>query len=432
MKSLTIAWKDLKQAFRSAFALMFMFVVPMLVTGMFYLMFGSQSAPAEEAFQLPATRLVVANLDLGDEALASGLASSGAGSSIRSLGDAVLRGLQEPALKDILVVQQAGSESEARALVDQQAADAALIIPADFSARYAAGESAAEAAFYAGANETFGVEIARGIIEQVLDSFAGVRIAVDVAGSRLASGGLAHEQAAAQAAAQYSQHVAQGQNLANLITLRAPAKAGAAEQSQPGTVASILGPIMSGMMIFFAFFTGGSTAQSILQEEERGTLARLFTTPTRTSVILQGKFIAVGLTVLVQVTLLLIAARLVFGIEWGTLPMVALAAVGIITCAATFGIFVTSLMKSTRQGGAVYGGLMTVTGMLGMMTIFAGQGGTVEIISLLTPQGWAVRGLSLAMNGSGLPEAAVNTLVMLVISAVFMGVGVWKFSRRFA
>ncbi len=36
-------------------------------------------------------------------------------------------------------------------------------------------------------------------------------------------------------------------------------------------------------MIFYAFFTGTSTAQSILKEEEERTLPRLFTTPTLAS-----------------------------------------------------------------------------------------------------------------------------------------------------
>ena len=36
MKSIHIALKDLTSSFRSAFALIFMFGVPLLVTGMFY------------------------------------------------------------------------------------------------------------------------------------------------------------------------------------------------------------------------------------------------------------------------------------------------------------------------------------------------------------------------------------------------------------
>ena len=41
MKAFDIAIKDVKQAFRNKTALMFMFVVPILVTGMFLFIFGS-------------------------------------------------------------------------------------------------------------------------------------------------------------------------------------------------------------------------------------------------------------------------------------------------------------------------------------------------------------------------------------------------------
>ena len=51
---------------------------------------------------------------------------------------------------------------------------------------------------------------------------------------------------------------------------------------------------MGGMTIFYAFFTGTSTAQTILREDEDGTLPRLFTTPTSQATVLGGKFLAVG------------------------------------------------------------------------------------------------------------------------------------------
>ena len=49
MKAIDIALKDMKRSFRSAFALMFMFVIPLLVTGMFYLMFGNTATAAAES-----------------------------------------------------------------------------------------------------------------------------------------------------------------------------------------------------------------------------------------------------------------------------------------------------------------------------------------------------------------------------------------------
>ena len=41
MKAWNVALKDLTQSFRSMFAVVFMFGIPILVTGMFYFMLGS-------------------------------------------------------------------------------------------------------------------------------------------------------------------------------------------------------------------------------------------------------------------------------------------------------------------------------------------------------------------------------------------------------
>ena len=64
MKVLDIAFKDMIQSFRSLFAVAFMFLVPILLTGMFYLMFGgNQNGETESG--VPHTQVVVANLDTG-------------------------------------------------------------------------------------------------------------------------------------------------------------------------------------------------------------------------------------------------------------------------------------------------------------------------------------------------------------------------------
>ena len=64
---------------------------------------------------------------------------------------------------------------------------------------------------------------------------------------------------------------------------------------------------MTGMLIFFAFFTGGSTAQTIITEDEEGTLSRLFTTPSPPATILGGKLAAVFATLMVQIVVTLVA-----------------------------------------------------------------------------------------------------------------------------
>jgi ABC-2 type transport system permease protein len=199
---------------------------------------------------------------------------------------------------------------------------------------------------------------------------------------------------------------------------------------------TIITPIMGGMMIFYAFFTGASTAQSILREDEERTLPRLFTTPTSQATILTGKLLAVFMTVSIQVVVLLFAAHLIFGIQWGNTLPVALTAIGIILSASSFGVFVNSFLRTTKQGGALFGGVLTVTGMLGMISIFAIGSPTAALmgdtVSLLVPQGWAVRGLVQAMNAEPVGSVLVTTLVLLVWSMTFFVIGVWRFNKRYA
>jgi ABC-2 type transport system permease protein len=210
----------------------------------------------------------------------------------------------------------------------------------------------------------------------------------------------------------------------------------ATQVESPNPVLAIVGPIMAGMMIFYAFYTGMTTAESILREDEEGTLPRLFTTPTSRTDILAGKFLAVGITVFVQVVALLIMASLIFKIEWGNPLYVTLIALGTVLAASAFGIFANSMIKSTKQGGAIYGGLLTVTGMLGMIKIFtmgdANPSPMMDVVSLVVPQGWAVRGMLQNSAGAQPSDILLTLAILLVWSIVFFSIGAWRFHRRFA
>jgi ABC-2 type transport system permease protein len=190
------------------------------------------------------------------------------------------------------------------------------------------------------------------------------------------------------------------------------------------------------MAIFYAFYTATASAESILREEEERTLPRLFTTPTPQSTILSGKFLAVFLTVIVQFIVMLIAGRLIFQIQWGDLAGMVLLVVGVVAVASSFGIFVNSFLKDTKQGGIVFGGVLTLTGMIGMMRIFtmgmASPPPMLSTITLLVPQGWAIHGLLQAMDNAVMTEVATSVLVMLAWAALFFVVGVLRFNKRYA
>lgn len=434
MKIIDIALKDLTRSFRSAFAIIFMFGVPLLVTGMFYFMFGNMAGNG--GFNLPKTKVIIANMDKGGPRFRVNPKNIPGGREAKTMGDLVVNILQSDEMANLIEVSFAPDPQAARASVDNQHAQVAIIIPPDFSEQFAdVEEGKAVIEFYQDPTLTIGPAIMRSIMNRFLDGMAGVKIAVNVFldeadSSEYALTGLVIQQ-------YLDDSLALSDDLeGELLDVRAPSSAqqSKSEESQ-NILLSIVGPIMGGMMVFYAFFTGTSTAQSILKEEEERTLPRLFTTPTPQATILTGKLLSVFMTVCAQVVVLLIAARLIFRIQWGDFFSVALVAAGIIFSASSFGIFVNSFLKNTKQAGVLFGGVLTVTGMLGMISIFAMNSPSAarlgDTVSLMVPQGWAIRGLMQSMNGQPVSGVLVTALVMLAWSAAFFVVGVLRFNRRY-
>jgi ABC-2 type transport system permease protein len=428
MKILDIALKDMTRSFRSIFALIFMFGIPLLMTGMFYFMFGG-AAKGGQGFSVPVTKVVVANLDQGGPSFDLVKTQFPGGAQARSLGDMVLATLQDKSFATLMVISQATSAETARAQVDSQKAGVALIIPADFSQRFSDPNGQANLELYKDPTLTLGPSIIESIISQFMDSMSSAKVAVDVVTRQTGSTDPA---LIGQVVVQYVASIPAGDQSATWLDLQAPANSKPASN----TLSLVVSFIMGGMTIFYAFFTGTSTAQSILREDEDGTLPRLFTTPTTRAAVLGGKFLSVGLTVVVQMTVLLVLGRLIFGIQWGSLLPLALVTAGTVLAASTFGIFIISLLKNTKQAGAVLGGVLTVTGMLGMIKIFtmgsSASPAWADLASMFVPQGWAVRGLSQVMNAASLNDILLTCLALLGMSVVFFLIGVLRFQKRYA
>jgi ABC-type multidrug transport system permease subunit len=79
---------------------------------------------------------------------------------------------------------------------------------------------------------------------------------------------------------------------------------------------------------------------------------------------------------------------------------------------------------------------MTVAGMVGISSIFTagleGGGGTTQLISLLVPQGWAMRGWRHVLDGQGVEAVLPTVVVMLALAVLFFAIGVYRFNKRFA
>ncbi len=435
MKLLDMAIKEIRQSTRSLTAIMFMFVVPILVTALFAFMFGGVGEG--ESFTLPQTAVVLVNLDEGELPATASVDPDITGqpdfdlAEVDSMGALLAQILQGDAFVDLLTVTLGEDAAAARTAVDNQTANVALIIPPNFTDSLMLPDETATIELYHDPTLSLGPAIVASLLRQFTDSFAFTKIGTSVAMTQLAEAGVPIDAALVQGVVNEltAAAFAQAQTEQTLVTMEPPP----GTSGEDNLLAEILGQIMGGMMIFFAFFTGAGTLQTILVEAEKGTLSRLFTTPTPVAVILGGKVLGTLIMLTVQVTVLMFFGRLVFGIQWGSLGMVVIAAASLILIAAATGLFLASLVKNTRQSGAVYGGVLTLTGMIGMISIFTGGAvsPTIEAITLVVPQGWAVRGLQTAMQGGSITDLLPTLAGLLVWMAVFVAIAQYRLQRRF-
>jgi ABC-2 type transport system permease protein len=422
VKALDIALKDMLRSFRSGFALVMMFVVPLLITGIMQFAFGG--LVGDGGFDLPVTRVQVVNLD-----------QPGPQFSV-SFGQMLVGFLQDERLANLVQVTEADDEASARTAVENQDAGVAVIIPPDFTTATLMPAGNAEVTLYQDPTLTLGPSIVKGIVSQFVDGFVGAKIAASVVADQLGLRGVAVDAVLMQdVAMQYGAWAeALGQSWGEgphpILNIQPPPTK--AEPTGQETI--IFGAIMAGMVIFFAFFTGASTAETIIREDEEGTLARLFTTPTPRAVILGGKFAAGFITLIVQVVVLMLASAVIFRIHWGEPLAVALVALGLVIVAVGFGRFIMSFLKSTRQAGPVMGTVLTLSGMVGGLftTGFQNLPATYETINLLTPHGWVLRGWKLVLADGGVSDVLLPALVTLGMGIAFFAVGALVFRRRFA
>ncbi len=426
MKIFDIALNDLTRFFRSAFAIGMMVVAPLMLTGLIYFAFGSMSSGD---VSMTAIKVGVVNVD---QLPADSVLDAPIGDNIRSM-------FFDESVESWIAASDYADEASARAAVDKQEIGVAVIIPQNFTARYLSGEKDVQVLIVSDPTLSIGPAVVEDMVTMMVDGVAGGGIAIETIMERLQANGVQPDTAQIPAWVErytnwykdFQRALFHDPDKAALV-LVAPA-AGETETADP--LAQMMGLTMAGQMIFFAFFTGGNSMMSILREDEEGTLARLFTTPTDRTKILMGKFLAVFITVLLQGMVLMLAGDFAFGIQWGKPASVALALAAQVIAAAGLGVLLISFVKSTKQGGPVLGGGLTILGMLGGLFTANIPGGMPEAFNAIgnfIPQGWVLKGWRMALDGSAAGDLLVPFFVTVAMGIIMFVIGAMMFRKRYA
>ena len=423
MKILDIAFKDLTRSFRSAFAVGMMVVAPLLLIGLIYFAFGGAFSGRSD---LPVVNVGVVNID---KLPAEFPLDHPLGEDIRSL-------FFDEKVEPWINPSDYADEASARAAVDKGEIGVAVIIPQDFTEHFLAGERDSQVHIISDPTMTVTPQAVQNLVAAMLDGVTGSRIAIQTISERYQVVGLQPDPAHIQSLvdryvtwyADFQLDMFYHPDRATLVMV-----APVAESASERPVQKVLGQLMAGQMVFFAFFAGAYSMMSILREDEEGTLARLFTMPVGRTSVLAGKFLSVFLMVIVQGVVLITAAHYAFGINWGKPLAVLLALTGQVILAVGLGVLLISFVKTTKQGGPMLGGGLTALGMLGgLFTTGMSMPEAVTKLAVFTPQGWIIKTWQLVLSGQPLHELMIPFAVMMVMGIVMFGIGAMMFRKRYA
>ncbi len=195
--------------------------------------------------------------------------------------------------------------------------------------------------------------------------------------------------------------------------------------SQYNIVPGLMGVILTLTMVMM-------TGLAITRERERGTMENLLATPVLPIEVMTGKivpYIAIGL---VQVTIILAAARYVFGVPFvGNVIEIYLASLLFIAATLTVGITLSSLAQNQLQAMqlTIFYFLPSLL-LSGFMFPFAGMPKWAQLIGNVLPLTYfnrLVRGILL--KGNTWPELWPHVWPLLIFLCVVMAIAV-KFYRR--
>ena len=175
------------------------------------------------------------------------------------------------------------------------------------------------------------------------------------------------------------------------------------------------------------------TAMAIVRERERGTLEQLIVSPVKSIELVIGKIVPYVAMGYVQITLILVAGRLIFGVPLaGSLPLLyALAFVFIAACLA-LGLMFSTVAKTQQQAMQMSFFFILPNILLsGFMFPFDGMPRVVQYMGEVLPLTHFLRIVrGIALKGATFADLRGELLALLVILAVLIAISSLRFRKK--
>jgi len=409
MAALAIVRRDLIRYLRNPVRTAMLFAVPLMLSGIFALVFGGGGAD-----QISIKVLLFDE----DESLLSKLLDGAGGSS------------EMDQKLDIVPVGAEGYE-----MMDRGEASALVHLPKGFTSDYLAGLPVT-------------IEVVKNPSEQFLPKVVDEGVILGAvalsAGSRVFRGELEQIGAFAQSDSAPSDlavaSVSTGFNrklksvgrflMPPVVELETvTVKEEATEEAAEGF--NILAYFLPGFSVMGILFLAQSATRDILRDREQGLVRHLLTAPVSTADYVRGK----GLSVLLVTTVgfaVLVAIGLAAGVRWGYPPAAAAMVLASAVMASGVLMLITSFVGSERQADTLATIVIMVSSMLGGAFFPISQMPKFLLpFAASTPIYWSVDGFTkLTIGGGGFSDIALNLAVLFGVGGLCIVVGSGLLQRK--
>jgi ABC-2 type transport system permease protein len=174
-------------------------------------------------------------------------------------------------------------------------------------------------------------------------------------------------------------------------------------------------------------------AATMIREKERGTVEQLLMTPASALEVVTAKLVPLFILLMAMVGLVLVIARLVFGVPFrGNGLLVLLACACCVLTGIGLGTFVSTLARSANQTQLISFFINPPLAMLsGGLTPIEAMPKWVQPLTLFNPIAhFAKIARSVLVKGAGLEVVYPNLLALLALASLFVGISAWRFRRQ--
>ena len=189
--------------------------------------------------------------------------------------------------------------------------------------------------------------------------------------------------------------------------------------------------LVPGFMVMFSFYAMFFMLGGFFKERDSGILARLRSTPLKSSHYLAGMWVTNILLSVVQCAVLLGFGFFMYGLNLGNLPALAVLVCALSACVTGVGIALSFLVSSEQQGVVIVQ-LITVGGAFisGLLLSFNTLPKAVQDIGYFMPQHWAQAALqNIMLQGAGIGAVLIEIVILLAFGFAGLGIALLRFKH---